>query len=46
MTVGMFTGLGKGIYKLANKESTAGTLIEGGLDVGLSLIGGSKTVLQ
>jgi len=46
ITVGMFTGFGKGIYKLANKQSTVGTLIEGGLDVGLSLIGGSKTILQ
>lgn len=46
MTVGMFTGFGKGIYKLANKQSTAGEIAEGMLDVGLSLIGGSKTIFQ
>lgn len=46
ITVGMFTGFGKGVYKLANKQSTAGELAEGMLDVGLSFIGGSKTILQ
>ena len=45
-TVGLFTGLGKGIYKLANKESTAGEMAEGMLDVGLSLIGGSKVIIK
>ncbi|NDK08785.1 hypothetical protein EOM39_06115, partial [Candidatus Gracilibacteria bacterium] len=46
LTVGMFTGFGKGIYKIADKQATVGTLIEGGLDVGLSFIGGSKVLLQ
>lgn len=44
-TVGMFTGLGKGLYKLADRQSDATRLVEGGLDVGLALIGGSKVVM-
>lgn len=46
ITVGMFTGLGKGMYKIANKQSTAGEIAEGMLDVGLSLIGGTKTIFK
>ncbi|GEM_PF-1349469 len=45
-TVGMFTGLGKGLYKLADRQSDATRLVEGGLDVGLSLVGGSKVITQ
>ncbi len=45
-TVGMFTGLGKGLYKLADRQADATRLAEGGLDVGLSLIGGSKVILK
>ncbi|MBP7058323.1 hypothetical protein KBB06_03235 [Candidatus Gracilibacteria bacterium] len=42
LTVNMFTSLGKGITKVANPESTTGEIVEGGLDIGLSFIGGSK----
>lgn len=45
-TVGMFTGFGKGMYKIANKQSSTGELVEGMLDVGLSLIGGSKVIVK
>ncbi len=45
-TVGMFTGFGKGIYKLADKQATTGEFVEGMLDVGLSLIGGSKVIVK
>ena len=44
-TVGMFTGLGKGLYKLADKQSDTTRIVEGSLDVGLSLIGGSKIIM-
>ncbi len=46
MTVSMFTGLGKWIYKIADKQSTAGQITEGMLDVGLSFIGGSKVIVK
>lgn len=46
LTVGMFTGFWKGIYKIADKQATVGTLIEWWLDVGLSFIGWSKVLLQ
>jgi fructose-bisphosphate aldolase class 1 len=42
----MFTGLGKGIYKIADKEASAGQIVEGMLDVGLSFIGGSKVIVK
>lgn len=45
-TVGLFTGLGKGIYKVADKQATAGQMVEGMLDIGLSLIGGSKVIIK
>lgn len=45
-TVGMFTGLGKGLYKLADRQADATRLAEGGLDVGLSFIGGSKVLIK
>lgn len=44
ITVNMFTGLGKGITKVANSESTTGEIAEGALDIGLSFIGGSKAI--
>jgi len=46
LTSGFFTGFGKGIYKLANSQSTTADNVEGLLDVGLSLIGGSKALLK
>ncbi|MBI4836075.1 MAG: hypothetical protein HY817_02330 [Candidatus Abawacabacteria bacterium] len=44
LTVDLFTTFGKGIYKLANKSSTAGDYVQGTLDVGLSFVGGSKLI--
>lgn len=46
LTAGMFTGLGKGIYKLANQNSTTLDYVTGALDVVLSLVGGSKVVIK
>lgn len=46
LTVWMFTGFWKWIYKIADKQATVWTLIEGWLDVGLSFIGWSKVLLQ
>lgn len=45
-TVGMFTGLGKGIYKLARTDATTGELAEGTIDVGFAFIGGSKVLIK
>jgi hypothetical protein len=45
-TVGMFTGFGKGLYKLGNRNATTGQIVEGALDVGLSFIGGSKVIIK
>ncbi len=41
-TAGFFTGLGKGIYKVANPKSTTGEIVSGAVEIGLALIGGSK----
>ncbi len=46
MTANLFTSLGKGITKVANKQSTAGEIVEGTLDIGLSFIGGSKVLVS
>jgi hypothetical protein len=46
ITVGMFTGFGKGIYKVANVQSDKLTILEGSLDIGLSFIGGSKVIFK
>jgi len=43
---GVFTGLGKGIFKLANPQSTAEDMFWGAFDVGTSLIGGSSSVVK
>ena len=45
-TVGLFTDLAKGIYKVANPQSSVGETAEGVLDIGLSLVGGSKGVCK
>lgn len=45
-TVGMFTGLGKGIYKVGNRNADTVTIVEGTLDIGLSFIGGSKVIIK
>lgn len=46
ITVWMFTGFGKWIYKLADKQATTGQLAEWLLDVGLSFIWGSKVIAK
>lgn len=46
LTVWMFTGFWKWIYKIADKQATVWTLIEWWLDVWLSFIGWSKVLLQ
>lgn len=46
ITVNMFTGFGKGTMKILNPDSTDGEIAEGFLDVGLSMIGGSKVILK
>ncbi len=45
-SVNMFTGFGKGTMKLLNPKSTGGEIAEGFLDVGLSMIGGSKVIFK
>lgn len=45
-TVGMFTGLGKGIYKLANRDSSTIDIVTGTMDVGMSFVGGSKVIIK
>lgn len=46
ITAGMFTGLGKGIYKVANTQATTGEVVEGTIDIGFAFIGGSKVVIK
>lgn len=46
LTSGFFTTFGKGIYRLANQDSTPGEYVQGALDVGLSFIGGSKILVK
>lgn len=45
-TTGIFTGLGKGIFKVADRQSSTEDVITGGVDIGLSFIGGSKVVIK
>ena len=45
-TIGMFTGLGKGLYKLGDRQADTIKIVEGSMDVGLSLIGGSKVIMK
>ncbi|MEF2175545.1 MAG: hypothetical protein V3575_03670 [Candidatus Absconditabacteria bacterium] len=42
----LFTGFGQGIYKVANPDSSEGEIAEGILDIGLSVVGGSKTLAK
>lgn len=44
--VGMFTGLAKGLYVLADPTSSGGELAGGLFDVGASAIGGSKVIAR
>lgn len=46
LTVGMFTGFGKGIFKVANPQSTPGEYLDGTLDIAFSFIGGSKALVK
>ena len=46
ITTGMFTGLAKGIYKVANKQSTSADVASGIVEIGLSCIGGSKVLVK
>jgi hypothetical protein len=46
ITTGMFTGLGKGIYKVANKGSSSADVASGIVEIGLSCIGGSKVLVK
>jgi len=45
-TVGLFTGLGKGICKVANPESSKGDYATGALDIIAAFTGGSKTIIK
>jgi len=44
LTAGFFTSAAKGFYKVVNIQSSTGELLEGGLDLALSLIGGTKLI--
>lgn len=46
VTVGMFTGMAKGIYKVADKGSSTADVVSGIVDIGLGAIGGSKVILK
>ena len=45
-TAGIFTGLGKGITLVGNRQATASDYVLGGIEIGSSLIGGSKLVIK
>jgi hypothetical protein len=46
VTTGMFTGLAKGIYKVANTKSSTADVASGIVEIGLSCIGGSKVLIK
>lgn len=46
ITTGMFTGMAKGIYKVANKSSSSGDVASGLVEIGLSCVGGSKVLVK
>lgn len=46
VSVGMFTGMAKGIYKVADKGSSTADVVSGIIDIGLGAIGGSKVILK
>lgn len=45
-TVGMFTGMAKGIYKVGDKASSTADVVSGVIDIGLGAIGGSKIIIK
>lgn len=46
ITTGMFTGLAKGIYKVANKESSSADVATGLVEIALGALGGSKVIIK
>lgn len=46
LTANMVVSFGKGVSKVADTQATTGEIIEGGLDIGLSFIGGSKVLVK
>lgn len=46
ITVGMFTGMAKGIYKVSSTGSSTADVVSGIIDIGLGAIGGSKIILK
>lgn len=46
ISVGMFTGMAKGIYKVANKNSSSADVALGFVEIGLGAIGGSKVIIK
>jgi hypothetical protein len=45
-TVGMFTGVAKGIYKVGSTGSSTADVVSGIIDIGLGAIGGSKIIIK
>lgn len=46
ISVGMFTGIAKGIYKVASKGSSTEDVAMGFIDIGLGAIGSSKIIIR
>jgi hypothetical protein len=46
ITTGMFTGFAKGVYKVANTQSSSADVASGIVEIGLSCIGGSKVLIK
>lgn len=46
ITTGMFTGMAKGIYKVADKRSSTADVVGGFVDIALGSIGGSKLIVK
>lgn len=46
ISVGMFTGMAKGIYKVGDKGSSTADVVSGIIDIGLGAIGGSKILIK
>lgn len=45
-TAGLVTGFAHGLYKLADQQADAGQMAEGAVELGFSLIGGSKVIIR
>ncbi len=46
ISVGLFTGLAKGIYKVADKKSSTEDVVIGFIEIGLGAVGGSKVLIK